>query len=183
MDWYNKTETIDTTVSKLYERFRTLEKQKEDIVFYEDAVIDKFISSIQNEMCSQFPFNSDFFKSLLNKEHEKHKSSIDWTLRELKTCLSNKIKKIDDFICCGFEMYGVGVYFTLNKKKYELVIPVKQNISRRNTVFEENGRMIIDWDMGKLRLLEQDSKYEHSWNTIWCGYDLNDCKVFKEEGE
>ena len=181
MDWYNKKETINTTIAQLNERFYNLEKQKNDIVFYEDAVIDKFISTIRGELCIQFPFANEFFKSLCNEKHESHKKSMELTLHELQICLSNKIKKIDSFICCGFDMYGVGVFFTVNKKKYELVIPVRQNISRSNTVFEENGRIIIDWDMGKFRLLEQDDKYKNSWSTVWCGYDLSECKVFKEE--
>lgn len=169
MDW--NVEQINVTVDKLKERFNGLKKQEEDIKFYEDAVIDKFISKIQTQMCVQFPFNNDFFKGLCNEKHEKYNDNIKWTLQMLQQNISEKITCIDKVMCVGYDMYGVAVYFTVDDAKYELIIPVRHNICRRNVVIDD----YVHWDAGKFVLLKQDEKHNCCWSTVWSGYDLAEC--------
>lgn len=162
---------VAADINKLRERFDGLKKQEEDIKFYEDAVIDKFIDEIKNTMNVQFPFTNDFFNGLCSKKHEKHDDNIKWTLQMLQKNISEKITSIDDVLRVGFNMYGVNVSFTVNDAKYELIIPVRQNINRGNVVLDD----YIDWSAGKFVLLKQDEKYDWSWNTVWSGYDLAEC--------
>lgn len=170
MDWMEKID-VATDVSKLKERFEGLKKQEEDIKFYEDAVIDKFISKIKNTMNMQFPFTNDFFKGLCNKKHEKHDDNIKLTLQTLQKNISKKITHIDDVLYVGFNMYGVNVCFSVDDVNYELIIPVRQNLCRENIVTDN----YINWNAGKFILLKQDEKYNCCWNTVWSGYDLAEC--------
>ena len=170
MDWMEKT-NVTADVDKLKERFNNLKKQEEDIKFYEDAVIDKFIDEIKNTINMQFPFNNDFFRGLCNKKHEKHDDNIKLTLHMLQKYISEKITCIDDVLSVGFDMYGVNVCFSVDNANYELIIPVRQNLCKGNVVTDN----YIDWNAGKFILLKQDEKYDCCWNTVWSGYDLAEC--------
>ena len=171
MDWNMERTDVTAEVNKLKERFNNLKKQEEDIKFYEDAVIDKFIDKIKNTMNVQFPFANDFFRGLCNNKHEKHDDNIKWTLQMLQKNISEKITRIDDVLSVGFDMYGVNVCFTVDDTNYELIIPVRQNLRRGNVVTDD----YVDWSAGKFILLKQDEKYDCCWNTVWSGYDLAEC--------
>lgn len=176
MDWFTR-EKIDVTVGKLNARFNDLERQKEDIEFYEDAVIDKFIETIKNEFNYAFPFDRKFFSSLCNKGSENHKANIETTIATLQMTLCKDIKAIDNVICGGYDMYYVNVEFHLGDKVYALDIPVRDNINRHNVVWENNGSKVISWDKGMFHLKIQTG--ESSWSTVWSGYDIKECDYFK----
>ena len=176
-DYY---ESYDVTINNLKERFDRLQKQKEDIKFYEDAVVNNFIDSVRNSFNPQFPFDVQFFKSLWKKDNEYHDKNMDILITILQGHLCEKIKEIDNVVVYGYDMYGICVYFTVKEGSFELIIPIKQNISRHNCVFENNGNIDVNWDIGKFRLLKQDERYNCSWTTVWSGYDLDDCDYFNK---
>ena len=175
MDYY---ETPDVTVNKLKERFDGLQKQKEDIKFYEDAVIDKFIESVRNSFNPQFPFDVSFFRSVWNDKDEKHDENMEILIEILQRHLFKGIKTINKVVSYGYDMYGICVYFTAEPYEFELVIPIRQNINRHNCTYGCEGEILVNWNMGEFNLLKQDEAHKCSWTTVWHGYNLDDCDYF-----
>lgn len=153
-------------------RYDELTKQEEDIKFYKDCVVDKYLEEIRNTILVEMPFKKDLF---INAWHGD-KDAVSVINKVVKSYFNTK--KVDKITIVGYEMYEIEFGFKMDNKNWTLVVPIRQNIEKKHLISYSGG---INWYIGNYRLCERIS--DSYSKCVWQGMYLKDCMYCKNENE
>ena len=161
------------------------DKQINNLNFIKDCMIDKLMIEIGNIITYPFSYTSKFYSAVIaylnrkkkplpkTKEERKEKffgcdpKDCYKILLEDVQYIFPSVTKIDKIIWCGYNSYGVNIYFDIEDDTYYLYIPIINNISRNDVVWDNS---YIDYDIAKFQLFKQTSK--SSWTRVYNSYEL-----------
>lgn len=181
-DFNSNTKKNIGTIQSLVEN---IDKQINDLTFTKNCMLDKLVAEIRSIYTLPFAYNEKFYKTIiaylnrkenpLPKTKEERKEKFGYEPKDCYEILLEDIQnifpsvtKINKILWYGFNSYGVNVYFDITDDTYYLYIPIINNISRNNVIWDSG---YIDYDIAKFQLFKQTGK--SSWTRIYNSYNIN----------
>ena len=167
--------SMDSKVELFKQRYNKLTSEIEELQFYRQCCVEKFLQEARGYYSMEVPYSKDFYITLMDGSNADSKQKRRLLQNTLRIMLSKDID-VTGYAWEGFDRHGTCVYFTSQQHCYELIIPFTSSFSMSNIANDDFS--IVNWEAPQFRLLSQAG--EHTWETIWTGYKLAECTYFKE---
>lgn len=154
--------------SKLYNQQQekvSKEKHIENLLFNDYVEKIKKNTSVYDVCESTF---KEAQKELNEKGRKPNLKRLENLLKE--DFFGGKSIKIKSIVCCGYDNYAWSIYFDLNKKQYELQIPIMKNLTTTNISYAHYGMFCL--------AIEENKSF---WNIIFKSYKIEELAKFISE--